>query len=87
MTLTPGMMLYLTTDGFADQPNDRGKKYGTRRLLEVLVSVSGLLPAEQCVRLEAELAAHMGAEAQRDDITVFGFRVALPSPSRNGEAI
>ncbi len=84
--LTPGMMLYLTTDGFADQPNDRGKKYGTRRLLEVLASVSGLPPAEQQVRLEAELAAHMGAEAQRDDITVFGFRVALPSPSRNGEA-
>ncbi len=86
VTLTPGMMLYLTTDGFADQPNDRGKKFGTRRLLEVLVKVSGLPPAEQQARLEAELAAHTGAEAQRDDITVFGFRVALPSPSRNGDA-
>ncbi|MFQ3581576.1 MAG: two-component regulator propeller domain-containing protein [Chloracidobacterium sp.] len=70
--VSPGAMLYFTTDGFADQPSERGKKFGTRRLQALLAEVAGLSLAQQRVRLEAELLAHMGDEPQRDDITIVG---------------
>lgn len=79
IAITPGMMLYLTTDGLADQPDGRGKKFGTRRLRDVLVKVSSLPAAQQAIQLEAVLAAHMGSENQRDDITVVGIRLAPPA--------
>ncbi len=85
--LTPNAMLYLTTDGFADQPNPRGQKFKTRHLRELLVKVADLPLPEQQKRLEIELAAHMGPEPQRDDITLVGVRwVSHHHAAQNGVA-
>jgi ligand-binding sensor domain-containing protein/serine phosphatase RsbU (regulator of sigma subunit) len=85
--LTPNTMLYLATDGFADQPDPQGQKFRTRRLRELLVKVADLPLPEQQKRLEIELAAHMGPEPQRDDITLVGVRwVPHHHAAQNGEA-
>lgn len=81
VTAAPGAMLYLATDGFADQPDERGKKFGTRRFLDLLTRAAALPAARQRTMLEAELAAHSGGERQRDDITVLGVRWRCAAPS------
>jgi len=42
-----GDMLYLTTDGYADQPDGEGKRFGSKRLEEVLRSVWSSVASEQ----------------------------------------
>lgn len=74
VVVTPGATLYLTTDGFADQPDEQGKKFGTQRLKNLLLQVAPLPLDQQQTRLEMALFAHMGGELQRDDITVVGVR-------------
>lgn len=74
----PGDMLYLTTDGFSDQNGAGGKRFGAERFKALLRSVSPLPAERQREALLAELDAHQGAERQRDDITIVGFRVPPP---------
>jgi serine phosphatase RsbU (regulator of sigma subunit) len=74
--VNPGDMIYMTTDGFADQSNNKEKKYGSHRLKEYLQKNAKLSLGEQKKELLAELEAHQGDEAQRDDITILGIRVA-----------
>ncbi len=74
--------LYLTSDGFADQDNDKGKKYGSRRLKEFLQAISGRGMARQEQLLEQELKNHLGHREQRDDITIFGVRLRKKCPER-----
>ncbi len=83
LTPPPGAMAYLATDGFADQPDERGKKYGKRRFLDLLTRLAAQPAAQQLTQLEAELAAHSGSEPQRDDITIVGVRWQCAS-LRNG---
>ncbi|MBX7222048.1 MAG: FHA domain-containing protein [Blastocatellia bacterium] len=70
-----GLMLYLTSDGFGDQPSPEGAKYGTRRLKELLSSFAHLPAREQFDTLVSELDRHQGTEVQRDDLSVIGIRV------------
>ncbi len=71
-----GDKLYLSTDGYFDQhgekdPNPFGVDYFAQLLLEI-----ELLPLEaQKNILQDRLAAYMGSEKQRDDITVIGFEL------------
>ena len=75
LILQNGDMLYLSSDGFADQNNHQDKKYGKRRLKRCLQRIA-LLPLEkQQEKLQEELKKHMGDEEQRDDITVLGIRI------------
>jgi tetratricopeptide (TPR) repeat protein len=67
--------LYLTTDGFADQMNESGKKYSTRRFLALLESIADKPLSKQHEILENELAAHQGDKHQIDDITIIGVRI------------
>ncbi|MCO5252484.1 MAG: tetratricopeptide repeat protein [Candidatus Kapabacteria bacterium] len=67
--------LYLTTDGFADQMNEDGKKFSTRRFLALLESIAENPLKEQYKRLNNELAAHQGEKHQIDDITIIGVRL------------
>lgn len=67
-------VIYLTTDGFQDQPSPDGKKIGSKGLQEMIqkhYSVSGL---EQKKLFEDGLDAHTqnNSEPQRDDITLIG---------------
>jgi len=69
------LMLYLTTDGFADQMNVRGKKFGSKRFSELLHSIAHKSLPEQFKMLNSELATHQGDKHQIDDITILGVRV------------
>jgi serine phosphatase RsbU (regulator of sigma subunit) len=72
----PGDMIYLYTDGFADQfggPN--GKKFKYRQLNETLVSISVKNCSEQSDLLRQKFDQWKGKLEQVDDVCVMGIRV------------
>lgn len=69
-----GDMIYLSTDGFADQ-NDKDKnKIGAKGMEEEIKKIAPLPILKQKEYLENYLSAHQGEEEQRDDITLFAIR-------------
>ncbi|PJZ69662.1 serine/threonine protein kinase [Leptospira perolatii] len=64
--------VYLTTDGFMDQPDPDRQKIGTKGFLNFLGGIEHLPCNEQKERLESYLLAHQDGESQRDDITLVG---------------
>ncbi len=73
--LEKGDTLYLTSDGYVDQPDPERRKLGTPRFLELLEQINGLHMVEQKERLEFELDQHQSTTDQRDDITMVGIRI------------
>ncbi|AFM04965.1 serine phosphatase RsbU, regulator of sigma subunit [Bernardetia litoralis DSM 6794] len=73
--LEKGTSIYLTTDGFADQSNPKGEKFGTHNLIKLIEKNLSLSMQEQGNQIEDTLNIHQGKIEQRDDITVLGFRV------------
>jgi predicted ATPase/serine phosphatase RsbU (regulator of sigma subunit) len=67
-------VLYLTTDGFQDQPNIDGKKIGSRGLQESILQHYTKSGLEQKDLFQDALDRHTNynQEPQRDDITVIG---------------
>ncbi|QUW04204.1 SpoIIE family protein phosphatase [Chloracidobacterium validum] len=76
LVVEDSVSIYLGTDGLADQPNEERRKFGTPRLRAHLQQVAAMPFARQSERLAAELDSHMGAEPQRDDITLVGVHFA-----------
>lgn len=72
----PGMMIYLTTDGFAHQNGKQRPKFGNRAFKELLERIVPMSLDEQRAVLEQELESFRGFEQQRDDITILGVRLA-----------
>ncbi|PWJ43213.1 two-component regulator propeller domain-containing protein [Sediminitomix flava] len=72
--LTEGGSLYLSSDGFADQHNHEGKKFGKLEFLKLLKLVSHLPMKEQETLIKNQLSNFMKRQNQRDDITVVGIR-------------
>jgi serine phosphatase RsbU (regulator of sigma subunit) len=72
------VMIYLTTDGFADQQNPQNQKYGTHRLKKFLQGHAYLNPGQQKQALLEELQKYQANEEQRDDITIIGIRLGFP---------
>lgn len=73
--LRSGDMIYLFSDGYADQfggPKDR--KFGKRRFKELLVSISNESMTAQRKKLAAALHAWQGGTDSVDDVLVIGFR-------------
>ncbi len=68
-------ILYLTTDGFADQHNTENKKYGSPRLKQFLRANAHLPMKKQEEAIMRELKNHQAGENQRDDITVIGIKL------------
>ncbi|MCU0426457.1 MAG: tetratricopeptide repeat protein [Candidatus Kapabacteria bacterium] len=68
-------MLYLTTDGYADQHNAKREKFGIKQLTELFAEISGQTMFAQREHLGQSLAAHQGTVSQRDDITIMGIRI------------
>ncbi|WP_154657268.1 tetratricopeptide repeat protein [Hugenholtzia roseola] len=68
-------VLYLTSDGFADQQNPEQIKFGTPRLLQALAENAAEDMANQKVLLEVALENHQRSEEQRDDITILGIKL------------
>ena len=75
LILEKGTTIYLTTDGFADQSNLKGEKFGTPNLVALLEKNLSLSMQKQEKQIEKALDIHQGKIEQRDDITILGFRI------------
>lgn len=73
--LPPGAVLYLGSDGFADQNNALGQRYGSPALRRTLQALSPQPLPVQRRQLELIFDQHRGEEPQRDDVTVIGLRL------------
>jgi hypothetical protein len=74
--LQQGDMLYLFTDGYADQfGGPKGKKLKSKVLKELLLSLSKEILPVQKQKLQNYLEDWKGDLEQLDDISVFGFRI------------
>jgi serine phosphatase RsbU (regulator of sigma subunit) len=77
--MQPEMLLYMSTDGFSDQVGgDRGLPLGKSRLKAILEEVHGEPMHVQKQRVREFFARYKGDQEQRDDVTVFGFRLRAP---------
>ncbi|MDC1067581.1 response regulator [Candidatus Kapabacteria bacterium] len=65
--------LYLTSDGFPDQNDQFGKKLGSKKFKELLLSHHNKKSLEQKNTLLGELHNFQKQESQRDDITIIGW--------------
>ncbi|MBN1949554.1 MAG: serine/threonine-protein phosphatase, partial [Bacteroidales bacterium] len=77
--LCEGDMIYMFTDGYADQfGGSKGKKFKFRPFRNLLIQVSKLPVGEQKNELRLKHLEWRGKNIQLDDISVFGFRHHLP---------
>lgn len=71
-----GSMLYLYTDGYADQfGGPKGKKFKYAQLNALLAEISSLPAAEQKKRLEDAFTNWRGEQEQVDDVCLIGIRL------------
>ena len=76
VALESGDSVYIFSDGYADQfGGPEGKKFMSRKLKELMCTISTLKPAEQRAELDTALVAWRGNLTQVDDILVIGIRV------------
>lgn len=74
--LAKGDMIYVFTDGYADQfGGEKGKKFKYASLEKLLVSIAGKTMAEQKLILHQTFESWKGALEQIDDVTVVGIRI------------
>jgi serine/threonine protein kinases, putative len=72
LSLTPGMWVYLTSDGFIDQLNEEYRKFGNQKFQDTLHNLSEYPADEQLYFLTEQLYLHKGSADQADDICVIG---------------
>jgi serine phosphatase RsbU (regulator of sigma subunit) len=76
--LIPGDMLYLFSDGFADQfGGPENKKIRTKGLTDLLLSIAHLSSEEQHVAIAQNFLEWMGSNEQMDDVSLMGIRVPV----------
>jgi serine phosphatase RsbU (regulator of sigma subunit)/tetratricopeptide (TPR) repeat protein len=73
--LNKGDIIYLTTDGYTDAPNLARKKFGDKKMKELLKEINHKTIAEQEIILNEALDAHHNGSLQRDDITFLGLKL------------
>jgi serine phosphatase RsbU (regulator of sigma subunit) len=74
--LQKGDMLYLFSDGFADQfGGDRNRKFSTRALKDLLVQIASQEPSEQEKALDRAITGWKRDYMQIDDILVMGIKI------------
>lgn len=73
--LQNGSMVYLMSDGFADQSDLQGQKVGSNVIIEKLEKIADLPTEKQKQELENLLEQHQRTAPQRDDITLLGIRL------------
>lgn len=74
--IVSGDMIYLSSDGFADQfGGPDGSKYKSAAFKKLLVEISPMAVADQKCRLDAEMISWRGALPQVDDILIIGCRI------------
>ncbi len=70
-----GNSLYLTSNGFINQPNPQQEIYNTKRFKELLRKTVHLTAQQQYEQFETELINHTQNIPQRDDITVLAVKL------------
>ena len=74
--LNKGDVIYLFSDGFADQfGGEKGKKFRYKQLKELLLSINNLTMEEQKNKLATEFSNWMGEFEQIDDVIVIGSKL------------
>jgi serine phosphatase RsbU (regulator of sigma subunit) len=74
--LEKGAMVYLFTDGFADQfGGPQGKKFKYKQLKDILKDIHHLPAKEQTQKLDEVFAKWKGELEQVDDVTIMGIRL------------
>jgi serine phosphatase RsbU (regulator of sigma subunit) len=73
--LPKGALLYMATDGYADQNNDQRRKIGMKDFQQILWSFAPLTLPQQHKALSEVLEEHKETAEQRDDITVIGLKI------------
>jgi serine phosphatase RsbU (regulator of sigma subunit) len=69
-------VVYMTTDGYADQfGGPRGKKFMVKQLTRLLLEIHGNPMAEQKQILEKSFSTWKGSNEQVDDVLVIGIRI------------
>ena len=69
-----GDVLYLSSDGFVDQNNALGKKFGSSQFEAMLQNVAKFDAKNQKQHIDETLKRHQGKESQRDDISLIGVK-------------
>lgn len=75
ISITNKTFFYLTTDGYADQSNEFGKKLSTKKLKQILLSINNLDLSSQKEALINQFKEHKLNTEQRDDVTIVGFEL------------
>jgi tetratricopeptide (TPR) repeat protein len=76
LNLKKGSVIYLLTDGYADQfGGPKGKKYKYKQLKEILLKVHSLPPQKQKEELSLSFNTWKGSLEQVDDVTLMGIRL------------
>jgi len=77
ISLQPGDLIYLYTDGIIDQFGaNGGGKFKTRRLKDLLEKISHLSTEAQLRAIESEFESWKGDEEQLDDLLVIGCQIS-----------
>lgn len=69
LTLSPGDVLLMASDGFWEYPNPEGEMFGTERLKLALAAAAGKDAREIIASIRADVAAYTRGVAQPDDMT------------------
>jgi PAS domain S-box-containing protein len=75
LLLEEGDTIFLITDGYADQADLQRRSFSNKRLRELMLQAAPLSIEAQKALFEHSLEAHQQAAEQRDDITVFAFKI------------
>lgn len=74
--MLPGDMVYLFSDGYADQfGGPHGKKYKYKKMRELMVAISTKSVEEQEVILRGDFNYWKASLEQVDDVCVIGVRI------------
>ncbi|MDP1801242.1 MAG: tetratricopeptide repeat protein [Bacteroidota bacterium] len=76
LILNNGDMIYISTDGYADQfGSDKNKKLTTKRFKDLLISIHSSKAKEQKQELEGFFTNWKGKSEQLDDLLVIGIKI------------
>ncbi|MCX6146506.1 MAG: SpoIIE family protein phosphatase [Candidatus Kapabacteria bacterium] len=75
ISLNKSDRIYLFSDGFGDQNNSEGKKFGKSKLKNLIENTSTFNINEQKIQIENEFNLFKQREPQRDDVTLIGIQI------------